>query len=185
MAKQPAPEIEQDEEEDPEFAMVAAMSKDENASLEVEPELLEKQKQIREKGHTYNIITDTSLKTNEIYRDEQTLAKLFQNANKVVFGAAEANQALSPSTENLKLYTEKVTIWEKGILKDILIVIYNFTMYFIFLEKDIFFMKPINILTDIEFFQKCTMFKANAKSDQKQPDWLFVCFKLKGKVVKQ
>jgi hypothetical protein len=185
MAKQPAPEIEQDEEEDPEFAMVAAMSKDENASLEVEPELLEKQKQIREKGHTYNIITDTSLKTNEIYRDEQTLAKLFQNANKVVFGAAEANQALSPSTENLKLYTEKVTIWEKGILKDILIVIYNFTMYFIFLEKDIFFMKPINILTDIEFFQKCTMFKENAKSDQKQPDWLFVCFKLKGKVVKQ
>ena len=67
----------------------------------------------------------------------------------------------------MKLYTEKVTIWEKGILKDILIVIYNNLMSFIFLEKDIFFMKPINILTDIEYFQKSTMHKSYAQTDQK------------------
>ena len=52
----------------------------------------------------------------------------------------------------MELYTEKVTIWEKGILKDILIVIYDYQMNFIFLEKDIFFMKPISILTDIYSF---------------------------------
>ena len=60
----------------------------------------------------------------------------------------------------MELYTEKVTIWEKGILKDILIVIHDNKMNFIYLEKEIQFMKPINIFTDIEYIQKCTMKKS-------------------------
>ena len=80
-------------------------------------------------------------------------------------GLKDKKKSISEGTENMELYTEKVTIWEKGILKEILIVIYDNQMNFIFLEKDIFFMKPISILTDIESFQKSSMFKSYENAD--------------------
>ena len=66
-------------------------------------------------------------------------------------------QTLTIDFENSELYTEKITIWEKGILKDILVVIFNNKMNFIYLNKEIQFMKPICIITDIELMQKSTM----------------------------
>ena len=46
-------------------------------------------------------------------------------------------QTLTIDFENTELYTEKITIWEKGILKDILVVIFNNKMNFIYLNKEI------------------------------------------------
>lgn len=61
------------------------MEKGESVVLEMEPELTELQNQIVDKNHNYNIVTDTSLKTNEIYKDKEILNKLYKNANKVLF----------------------------------------------------------------------------------------------------
>jgi len=46
----------------------------------------------------------------------------------------------------MDLYMEKVHIFERNILKEILIVIFKNKLNFIYLEKDIFFMRPIGIL---------------------------------------
>lgn len=65
--------------------MIEFMEKGESVVLEMEPELTELQNQIVDKNHNYNIVTDTSLKTNEIYKDKEILNKLYKNANKVLF----------------------------------------------------------------------------------------------------
>jgi hypothetical protein len=44
-----------------------------------------------------------------------------------------------------------------------LLFIYKNEMSFVYLEKDIFFMKPINICTDIESIVDCSMFKSYVK----------------------
>lgn len=77
---------------------------------------------------------------------------------------------LNPNKDNDKvgkfeLYTEKIHIYEKKILKEILLVIYQNEMSFIYLEKDIFFMKPINICTDIKQILDCSMFKSYVKKE--------------------
>ena len=59
-------------------------------------------------------------------------------------------------------------------------------MNFIYLEKDIFFMRPINIHLDIDAVIKCTMFKSYVKpEDQKPlPGYQFVAIKIRPSVVK-
>ena len=54
-------------------------------------------------------------------------------------------------------------------LKEIVIVIYKNEMNFIYLEKDIFFMRPININLDIDAVIKCTMFKSYVKPEDQKP----------------
>jgi len=61
------------------------------------------------------------------------------------------------------VFIEKVHIWDKGTLREILLVVYHNHMSFIFLEKDYFFMKPISTFQDINSIFKCTM--ANEASD--------------------
>lgn len=147
---------------------------------ELAPELSTIKKAIEDKNHNYNIITDVDQKTNSIYaKDPSKLDALFKNANKVIFTLKSKAQfqrsntmndeQIGPKTSRMELYTEKVTIWEKGILKDILIVIYEHEMSFIFLDKDLFFMKSISILTDIDSFTKSTMKKSYDKHSHDQP----------------
>ena len=123
------------------------------------------------------------------------------NANKVVksnigiytkLATGEDSQPLAPQTlvpddaflngkaSKFELYTEKIHIYEKNILKEIFLVIYQNEMSFIYLEKDIFFMKPINICTDIEEVLDCSMFKSYVKkADQKDaPAYKFIAIKL-------
>jgi len=157
--------------------------------------VLELKKKIEDKEHVYNIITDQTQKTNKAY-DESKLNNLFLNANKVLFSSKNSlinvnehetlnNKEIGRDTERMELYTEKVTIWEKGILKDILVTIYQFQMSFIFPEKDLFFMRPINILTDIDSFTKSTMMKSYEKEGSKpKPGWQTLCFKVRPSVVK-
>lgn len=57
----------------------------------------------------------------------------------------------------MSLYTEKMHIWEKGILRDIIMVIYRGFMNFIFIDQDIKFMKHIDIMQEIEEVLVCTM----------------------------
>lgn len=45
--------------------------------------------------------------------------------------------ALSRQTPNLDLYIEKVTIWEKGVMKDVLLLIYKEELNLIFIDKEI------------------------------------------------
>ena len=73
---------------------------------------------------------------------------------------------LTNKTENLNLYTEKVHLFEHNMLKEILLVIYDNEMSFIFLEKDIQFMRPINIITDIDRVIKCSMARSNNYFDK-------------------
>lgn len=63
----------------------------------------------------------------------------------------------------MDLYMEKVHIYEKNILKEILIVIFKNKMNFLYLEKEIFFMRPISIIQSIDLVSKCTMTKSFQK----------------------
>jgi len=72
---------------------------------------------------------------------------------------------LNGKAGKFELYMEKVHIFEKNILKEILLVIYQNEMSFIYLSKDIFFMKPLNICTDIEEVRECSMFKSYVKKE--------------------
>ena len=76
-----------DESEDKDFEIHLAMQKQESVVLDLEPEIEKKCQEIEDKGHTYNIITDVSQKTNEPYKDKEKLKKLFENANKVLFSS--------------------------------------------------------------------------------------------------
>ena len=59
----------------------------------------------------------------------------------------------------MELYTEKMHICEKGILRDIVMVIYKELMYFIFIDEGIEFIRPINMLENIDIVLECTMRK--------------------------
>jgi len=75
---------------------------------------------------------------------------------------------LNGKSGKFDLYTEKIHICENKILKEILLVIYQNEMSFVYLEKDIFFMKPINICTDIEEVLDCSMYKAYIKIEDRK-----------------
>ena len=66
---------------------------------------------------------------------------MFDNLNKVLLSSTicqDTNNILISAAYNKNdLYTEKITIWEKGILKDILLVIFNNKMNFIYINKEI------------------------------------------------
>ena len=72
---------------------------------------------------------------------------------------------------------EKVHIFERNILKEILIVIFKNKMNFIYLEKDIFFMRPINIVDNIDSIIKCTMCKSTKKAE-KASGYQYISIKL-------
>lgn len=101
---------------------------------ELSEELVGLKKAIEDKNHNYNIITDETQRTNKkFYEDKCAIDALWANANKVLAGefshhnpdeATLANEPISKDTTRMELYTEKITIWEKGILKDVLVVIY-------------------------------------------------------------
>ena len=173
----------------------------------VDEALIVQQQAIEAKGHAYNLVFDDTQPTNLMYKSfPEKRQKLMANANKVVksnigiyskFTTGEDSQPLALQTlvpddvflhgkaGKFELYTEKIHIYEKNILKEILLVIYQNEMSFIYLEKDIFFMKPINICTDIEEVLDCSMFKSYynikniKKEDQKEaPAYKYLAIKL-------
>lgn len=161
----------------------------ERASLHpsVDEALAGQQQAIEAKGHAYNLVFDDAQPTNLMYKNfPDKREKLMANANKVVksnikiyskLATGEDSQPLALQTlvpedaflngkaGKFELYTEKIHIYEKNILKEILLVIYQNEMSFIYLEKDIFFMKPVNICTDIEEVLDCSMFKSYVKKE--------------------
>tara|TARA_B110000285_G_C14956956_1_gene529695 strand:+ start:581 stop:799 length:219 start_codon:yes stop_codon:yes gene_type:complete len=68
----------------------------------------------------------------------------------------------------MDLYMEKVHIFEKNILKEILIIIYKNKMNFLYLEKEIFFIRPISIIDNIDSIIKCKMCKSTKKDQEGQ-----------------
>ena len=154
----------------------------------VDDELSRLQDEIAAKGHKYNLIFDDTQPTNLMYASfPARRQKLMENANRVIKSNIKiytkitkeedqqnppVHQDLVPDEDfltqnagNFDLYTEKIHVYEKNILKEILLVIYKNEMSFIYLEKDIFFMKPINIGTDIEQIVDCSMFKSYVKKE--------------------
>ena len=93
------------------------------------------------------------------------------------------NALIGLKTPNLDLYMEKVHIFERNLLKEILIVIFKNKMNFIYLEKDIFFMRPINIVNGIESILKCTMSKSTNKNE-KAAGYQYISIKLDGGDIK-
>ena len=65
-------------------------------------------------------------------------------------------------------------------MKELLLLIHRDELNLILLNKEIQFMRPINILTDIDKIIKSTMFKSyDNKSDQQTPSWQCFAIKLK------
>ena len=62
-------------------------------------------------------------------------------------------------TDNFSLYTEKIHIHEAQtkLNKEVMMIIYKDHLVFIFLETSIFFMRPVNIITDIKKITRCNM----------------------------
>jgi hypothetical protein len=56
-----------------------------------------------------------------------------------------------------ELYTEKVHIYEKGVLREIIVFIYRGMMNFMFLERAISFICPIDVCNDIDEILYCDM----------------------------
>ncbi len=51
---------------------------------------------------------------------------------------------------DINIYIEKVHIFEKGQTHQILLVIFKSQMFFLFINKETFYMKPISIEDDIK-----------------------------------
>jgi hypothetical protein len=51
---------------------------------------------------------------------------------------------------DINIYIEKVHIFEKGQTQQILLVIFKSQMFFLFINKETFYMKPISIVDDIK-----------------------------------
>lgn len=59
----------------------------------------------------------------------------------------------------MEVFVEKLHVYEKSILKEVLLVIYKGRLNLIYQEKEFFFLRPISIMTDIQCIMKCTMQK--------------------------
>lgn len=64
---------------------------------------------------------------------------------------------ISESTRELDCYIEKVHLYERGVLRQVLLVIYKATLFLINLKRDISVMRPISILFDIDKIIQCSM----------------------------
>merc|ERR1719329_110026 len=74
---------------------------------------------------------------------------------------------IGPELETHEFYLEKLHIWERNSskpLKQILLLIYRGSMFFLFLHKDIFFMQPVSIFTDIDHIIACNMNAAKTEA---------------------
>ena len=60
---------------------------------------------------------------------------------------------------DINCYIEKVHIYDGGHCQQIILVVFKFQMFFIFMNNDTFYMKPINIKDDIKKFIVCDMIK--------------------------
>lgn len=69
----------------------------------------------------------------------------------------------------LELYMEKVHILENGTLSEVLMFVHKNLLNFVYLEKPISFIKPIDILQELKSIWWCTMIKRK-KRDLKNPD---------------
>jgi len=87
----------------------------------------------------------------------------------------------------MEFYMEKVHIYEKNILKEILLVIYKNRLNFLYLEKEIFFMRPISIIESIDSIIKCTMTKSFSKdkNESLQKPFQFLSIKLIPQIIKE
>ena len=63
----------------------------------------------------------------------------------------------------MDLYIEKVHIFDDNRLTEILLVIYENVMNFLYIDSNVFLLRPVNFLEDVECFDKCTM--SNTGSD--------------------
>ena len=64
---------------------------------------------------------------------------------------------MSSYSANLDFYTEKIHIMEKDVMREIIIFIHRGKMSFMFLEKAISFISPIDICHDIDEILYCDM----------------------------
>jgi len=57
---------------------------------------------------------------------------------------------IANNSPNKELYTEKVSVWEKGVIKQVLLVVNKSSFNLIFIDKEIQIMKPLDVFYDIE-----------------------------------
>jgi len=74
---------------------------------------------------------------------------------------------LGPHMDQHEFYLEKLHIWDRSSskpLKQILLLIYRGSMFFMFLHKAIFYMQPLSIFSDIETIFACNMSHTKTKA---------------------
>lgn len=103
------------------------------------------------------------------------MLKIYNNANVVLEDNHNSHQnehikaknaifsPIANNSSNSELYTEKVSVWEKGVIKQVLLVVNKSSFNLIFIDKEIQFMKPLDVFYDIEAIVKSSGQKSYAK----------------------
>lgn len=61
---------------------------------------------------------------------------------------------------DINCYIEKVHIYDGGHCQQIILVVFKLQMFFLFINNDTFYMKPISIVDDIKSIIACDMKKS-------------------------
>ena len=174
-----------------------------NESKELDEKKQHRLQEIEDLGYSYNILV-------EQIKDDNKLERIFTNINEIVAnknsdmmsfignrhsikkaGVASdqdaQNMVVSRTAPNLSVYTEKLHIYENNTPKEIVLVVYNGEMNFLFVEKKGQFMNSINIGRDVDRIIKCSMVRSNNYCslaisqddlDQIKPDFQYIALKL-------
>ena len=84
----------------------------------------------------------------------------------------------------MDLYTEKMHIVERGILRDIIMVIHRNYINFIWVDQPIKFMRPVNIIGEIEQVYMCTM-ESSIDNGSEKPVFRYIALELNKEFVQR
>lgn len=137
-------------------------------------ELKKRQILLKAEKHTFKVICDPNLPKEQTYLNwPETLKLIFEKVNKSLksYYAKRNDPIIESTTTPLKkdrafftkslqlsefspmesFYMEKVHAYEmNGHMKQILLLIHNETMFFLFMYSDKFYMQTVNVIEDIE-----------------------------------
>ena len=138
-----------------------------NESNQMDKEKQRCLQEIEDLGLNYNILTEQINDVNELEKVLSNINKFFKNKQSDFIGNPNKiesnleNAIFSRTAPKMSVYTEKLHIFENNALREIILVIYNGEMSFLFVEGKGQFMNSIRIGKDIDRVIKCSMVRSN------------------------
>ena len=138
-----------------------------NESNQMDKEKQRCLQEIEDLGLNYNILTEQINDVNELEKVLSNINKFFKNKQSDFIGNPNKiesnlkNAIISRTAPKMSVYTEKLHIFENNALREIILVIYNGEMSFLFVEGKGQFMNSIRIGKDIDRVIKCSMVRSN------------------------